>query len=310
VTRVARGKIQLHEAQLDLAALVRRTTEDYRALMVDRRIALAADPLAGPLVVRGDETRLAQVLGNLLQNAAKFTPAGGRVNVSVREEGGAAVIRVRDTGAGIEPALLESIFDPFTQAKQTLARSEGGLGLGLALVKGLVTLHGGDVSVSSDGLGRGAEFVVRIPLARAREASAQLPPAREVANGRRRRVLVVDDNRDGAETLAELVRMLGHDVETAFDGPTALERARARPPDVVLCDIGLPGMDGYEVARALRAAHDGRMRLVAVSGYAQPEDLERAAEAGFDEHIAKPPDPAQIEGVLVAVGAARGPRPE
>jgi PAS domain S-box-containing protein len=307
VTRIARGKIQLHKADLDAAALVRRTAEDYRTLMVERRIALSVDELTGPLVVHGDETRLAQVLGNLLQNAAKFTPAGGRVNVAIREEGGAAVIRVRDTGAGIEPALLESIFDPFTQAKQTLARSEGGLGLGLALVKGLATLHGGEVSVSSEGIGRGSEFVVRIPLARAREAAVQPPQARAAASDRRRRVLVVDDNRDGAETLAELVRMLGHDVETAFDGPTALEKARGNPPDVVLCDIGLPGMDGYEVARALRSTHDGRIRLVAVSGYAQPEDLERAAEAGFDEHIAKPPDPAQIESVLAAAGEERTP---
>jgi CheY-like chemotaxis protein len=251
--------------------------------------------------VSGDETRLAQVLGNLLQNAAKFTPAGGRVTVTVAAEGGAAVVHVRDDGAGIDPSLLEMIFEPFTQVNQTLARTEGGLGLGLAQVKGLVALHGGEVRAVSEGPGQGADFVVKLPLlsriaAPATDARVGTPQT----TARRRRVLVVDDNRDAAETLAQLVELFGHEAEVAFDGPSAIAKARANPPDVVLCDIGLPGMDGYAVARELRAMrHDG-IRLVAVSGYAQAEDMAKAAEAGFDVHVAKPPDPGRIERLLAA----------
>ena len=206
---------------------------------------------------------------------------------------------MRDTGPGIAPDVLPSIFEPFTQAKQTLARTEGGLGLGLALVKGLVSLHGGEVkAVSGSG---GAEFIVRLPLAVKRERQAAPPaaPARAAAPASHRRVLVVDDNEDAAETLAEMVRMLGHDVEVAYDGPTAVRRAGEYHPDLVLCDIGLPGMDGYEVAHELRAAHGRDVRLVALSGYAQPEDVATAMEAGFDEHVAKPADPQRLEQLLV-----------
>jgi CheY-like chemotaxis protein len=250
------------------------------------------------VLVSGDETRLAQVLGNLLHNAAKFTPAGGRVTVTIAAEDGAAVMRVRDTGAGIEQDLLRSIFEPFTQARQTLARSEGGLGLGLALVKGLVAMHGGDVAASSEGPGRGTEFVVRLPLVHATRSAGPGAGRPQRAPARRRRVLVVDDNRDAADTLAELVELFGHDVEVAFDGPSAIAKARAREPDVVLCDLGLPGMSGYEVAQELRAGGPKAMRLVAVSGYAAPDDLARAAQAGFDEHVAKPTDPGRIEQLL------------
>jgi CheY-like chemotaxis protein len=207
------------------------------------------------------------------------------------------VVRVRDTGPGIAPDVLPSIFEPFTQAKQTLARTEGGLGLGLALVRGLVSLHGGEVNVVS---GSGTEFIVKLPLVTRPER--QPPPgagsARAVAPVSHHRVLVVEDNEDGAETLAEMVRMLGHEVDVAYDGPTALRRAREYHPDLVLCDIGLPGMDGYEVAHELRAARGRAVRLVAISGYAQPEDVAMAMEAGFDEHVAKPCGPEQIERML------------
>ncbi|HET9597017.1 MAG TPA: ATP-binding protein [Anaeromyxobacteraceae bacterium] len=299
VTRIARGKIQLRYAEVDLVALAQRAAEDQRGLMEDRGLELSVHVPAGPVVVSGDETRLAQVLGNLLGNAAKFTPPGGRISVAVAAEDGRAVVHVRDTGMGIEPHMLDSIFEPFTQAQQSLARTEGGLGLGLALVKGLVALHRGEISVASEGAGRGTDFAITLPLARPPSADAGEPGAiSDGPAGPRHRVLVVDDNQDAADTLAQLVRMLGHDADVAHDGPGAIAAARAHPPDVVLCDIGLPGMDGYAVARELRATGSPGLRLVAVSGYAQPEDVARAAEAGFDEHVAKPPDPGRLASIL------------
>ncbi len=299
VTRIARGKIELRRADVDVAALAKRTAEDHRAVMEDRHLHLEVRVSDCPVLVNGDETRLAQVLGNLLHNAAKFTPGGGRVSLLVREEDGRAVLRVSDTGPGIPPDVLPTIFEPFTQAKQTLARSEGGLGLGLALVKGLVGLHGGEVAVNS-ATGSGTEFVVNLPLAAQRARTRSNDAADPgTARGPRRRVLVIDDNRDAAESLAQLVEMFGHDVEVAFDAFTGLGKASKSLPDVVLCDIGLPGMDGYEFARQLRSLSAPRaVRLVAVSGYAQTDDVEKAAEAGFDGHVAKPPDPAEIERLL------------
>jgi PAS domain S-box-containing protein len=299
VTRIARGKIELRRVDLDLSAVALRTAEDHRGQLEQRKLDLVVDVSPAPVIVNGDETRLAQVLGNLLNNAAKFTPEGGRVTLTVREEAGRAVVHVRDTGSGIDPAMLDAIFDPFTQAKQTLARSEGGLGLGLALVKGLVELHGGAVGVNSGGAGRGTDFVVTVPLAApSRTAASDGRGTNEAPPPPRRRVLVVDDNVDAAETLAQLVQMQGHDAEVAHDGPHALALARAHPPDVVLCDIGLPGMDGYQVARALRAQGAQAYRLIAVSGYAQPEDVAAAAAAGFDRHVAKPLDPEKLASLL------------
>jgi PAS domain S-box-containing protein len=297
VTRIARGKVEVRRANLDLTALVRRTAEDHRPSMEERQVALALELPPGRIVVHGDETRLAQVLGNLLNNAAKFTPAGGRVTVGLSGDRGKAVIRVRDTGAGIDAQFLDSIFDPFTQAKQTLARSEGGLGLGLALVRGIVALHGGEVAARSDGAGRGAELVVSLPIV-ASLAEATPAGAPESATSAHRRVLVVDDNRDAAESLAHLVEMFGHDVCVAHDGPSALALARDHAPDVVVCDIGLPGMDGYAVARRLRSERPGGIHLVAVSGYAQPEDVRAALDAGFDDHLAKPADPDALARLL------------
>jgi CheY-like chemotaxis protein len=222
------------------------------------------------------------------------------VTLAVAANAPHASIRVRDTGAGIAPEVLPTIFEPFTQAKQTLARSEGGLGLGLALVKGLVALHGGEVAASSQGAGRGTEFVVTLPLAPGR-AEAPRDASHDAAAARARRVLVIDDNRDAAESLAELVSLFGHTARVAYDALDGLASAKADLPDVVLCDIGLPGMDGYEFARQFRAtASQHGIRLVAVSGYAQPEDVARALEAGFDAHVAKPPDPEQLGRLLAA----------
>jgi two-component system, chemotaxis family, CheB/CheR fusion protein len=299
VTRIAHGKIDLHRTDVDLADLVRGAAEDHRAVIEARGVRLSVVTPQERVFVHGDPTRIVQIVGNLLQNAAKFTRAGDAVTLSLVRADASAEIRVRDTGAGIEPAVLKALFHPFTQAKQTLARTEGGLGLGLAFVKGLVELHGGTVSAASEGAGRGSEFTVRLPL---------VEPARDASGGgagtpaspaMRRRVLVVDDNHDSAQTLADLVRMLGHDAEVAFDGPSAVALARATPPDIIFCDIGLPGMTGYDVAKALREGGLRDTRLVAVTGYARPEDVKRATEAGFDAHLAKPVDLPDIERVLV-----------
>jgi len=297
VTRIARGKVELRRARVDLADLVRRTGEDHRGLLAEHGVALRVELPAAPAWVLGDVTRVAQIIGNLLQNAAKFTPEGGTVTLSLAAGPASAELRVRDTGAGIAPALLEHIFEPFTQGEQDLARTSGGLGLGLALVKGLAQLHGGTARASSEGPGRGAELVVTLPLASAAPAPEPAAP-RPAPGAGGRRVLVVDDNHDAAESLAELVALFGHRAEVAFDGPSALEKVRASRPDVLLCDIGLPGMSGYDVARAIRAEGARAPRLVALSGYAEPQDVQAAAEAGFDLHVAKPPSPATLEQIL------------
>jgi PAS domain S-box-containing protein len=298
VTRIARGKVELKRGRLDLAALVRRAGEDHAALMRERGLELEVAAPREPVCTDGDATRLAQVVGNLLVNSAKFTARGGRVRLALEAAGGFGEIRVRDTGVGMEPDLLERAFEPFVQGERTLGRTDGGLGLGLALVKGLTELHGGSVRAESAGPGLGSEIVVRLPLveAGATERAGAAPARRPRVS---RRVLVVDDNEDAATSLAELIELFGHSAQVANDGPTALARARANPPDVVFCDIGLPGMSGYEVVRALRS--DAILRhaqVFAVSGYAQPEDRRRAAEAGFDGHLAKPSDPEEIERIL------------
>ncbi len=298
VTRIERGKIILHRDRVDLRELVRRAAEDARLVLDKKDVVLRVELPAARLWADADATRITQVLGNLLANARKFTRPGDEILVTVREVNATAEISVRDTGAGIDPELLPNLFDPFVQGKRTLARSEGGLGLGLALVRGLVELHGGNVRAFSEGQGRGAEFVVTLPLVGPLidEQVHDRPSPRTSAA---RRVLVVDDNADAAESLAELVGLFGHQVEVAFDGPSAIEKARQHRPDIVLCDIGLPGMSGYEVAKALRAEQDGNVRLVAVSGYAQPEDVSKATEAGFDAHLAKPADPEKVAAMLV-----------
>jgi PAS domain S-box-containing protein len=298
VTRIARGKIELRRSRTDLREVVWRAAEDYRLIMDDRGVALRTALPEEKAWADVDPTRVNQVVGNLLHNAAKYTRRGDEVALSLRIVGDAAEIRVRDTGAGIEASLLPRVFEPFVQGQRTLSRTEGGLGLGLALVKGIVELHGGKVHAESAGVGQGAEFVVQFPL-RAGGAASMLQPgdAAPAPNGGRR-VLVVDDNLDAAESLADLLRLLGHEADVAHDGPSALAKLGGQVPDVVFCDIGLPGMDGYEVARAMRAGGGRDLQLVALSGYAQPEDVKRAIEAGFDTHVAKPPDPAAIERLL------------
>jgi PAS domain S-box-containing protein len=305
ISRITQNKIQLRLRRVDLVELVRQTIEDNRTTLEQSGVQLEARFAGGPLLVNADAARIAQVVTNLLANAVKFTPAGGTVAVSVSSEelgGGRAVLEVKDTGTGIDPGLLGKLFVPFMQADRTLDRTSGGLGLGLALVKGLVDLHGGEVSAHSDGLGQGAEFVVHLPLA-SQAATGARSGAGETGPGARRRVLVIEDDLDVADGLQSALAIDEHNVVVARSGPEGLERARAFAPDVVLCDIGLPGMSGYDVARAFRA--DDALRstfLVALSGYAQAEDVDRARAAGFDEHVAKPPAIDRLQRIFGAGG--------
>jgi PAS domain S-box-containing protein len=296
VTRITRGKVQLHRERIELGEVVRRTMDDHRVAFEASGIALEGRFGSELLWVNADPTRLAQVLGNLLGNAVKFTPRGGKVEVRLERDQAQVVLRIRDTGVGIAAEVRGHLFEPFMQAPQTLDRSRGGLGLGLALVKGLVELHGGSVGVESPGLGQGSEFVVRLPCEAARTETAL---AAEPGRARRRRVLVIEDNVDAADSLQAALELGGHEVQVAYDGPAGLAAAGARRPDVVLCDIGLPGMSGYEVAAAFRADEGLRDAvLVAVSGYALPEDRQRALDAGFVQHIAKPPSMEALERVM------------
>jgi PAS domain S-box-containing protein len=309
VSRITNGKIQLQKVRLDLVELARRSAEEIRYAFVARGLELRLEAPREPLWVDCDATRIVQVLGNLLQNAAKFTLRGHVLLAVEVESPGTALVRVRDTGVGIASELSARLFGAFQQADSTLDRSQGGLGLGLALVKGLVELHGGTVEVHSEGLGTGSEFVVRLPL---QEAPARAPP--EVADPwlrgtRSLQVVAVEDDEDAAMALAELLAVCGHRVEVAHSGPEALQVIRRVRPEVVLCDIELPGMGGYDVARAVRADPDIRQTaLVALTGYAAPADVQRAYEAGFDRHLAKPIPPAELGRVLANVEAALGDR--
>jgi PAS domain S-box-containing protein len=298
ITRVSRGKIRLRRATLELGEVVCRSTEDVRPLFAEGGIELHLTIANAPTWVDGDVTRLEQTVGNLLHNALKFTPRGGHVWVSLTQEGPNAVLRVRDTGTGMGPDMQARLFEPFAQADNTLDRNQSGLGLGLALVKGLVTLHAGDVSAHSEGLGRGTELVVRLPVVP--EPAVPKPDAgRDRLLSPRRRVLVIEDNRDAASSLCEALELGGHHVAVAHDGYAGLAKARTFRPEAVLCDIGLPGLDGYEVARAVRADEVlASVFLVALTGYALPEDSQRAQAAGFDCHIAKPPSLERLEALL------------
>ncbi|WP_437730869.1 PAS domain S-box protein [Sorangium sp. So ce1335] len=308
VSRVARGRITLRRERCDLTQVLRHTAEDYRSTLEANGLALALEIPAEPLWVHADPTRLSQAISNVLHNANKFTDAGGRVTVSLAATPeGSAEIRVSDTGIGMDAAMLARAFDPFTQADRSLDRSRGGLGLGLALVRGLVEMHGGAVSAESAGIGRGTAVVVRLPLERGVAPSAARPaPASDVA-ARSLRILVIEDNEDAAAMLQALLTMEGYRVEVALSGPAGVDAARSFLPEVILCDIGLPGgMDGYGVARALKGgAGAAPWLLVALTGYGREEDRRRAQEAGFDMHFTKPIEPSSLESLLASI-AARG----
>jgi signal transduction histidine kinase/ActR/RegA family two-component response regulator len=306
VSRIIQGKISLHATLLDLAAVIEQAVEASRPLIEGRRHELAVSLPEGPLHVKGDLVRLAQIVSNLLNNAAKYTDTGGRIRLEVEVSENWVVITVRDNGVGIPASLLPQVFDLFIQADQSLARAQGGLGIGLTLVKRLVEMHGGRVEAQSAGPGQGSEFRVWLPRSAAPPApSGGAASDRIGAAGPKLRVLVVDDNRDVATSLAVVLRLEGHTVDLAFDGPTALDKAEAFRPEAVLLDIGMPGMDGYQVARELRNREATRRAIIlAVTGYGQPEDRDCSKNAGFDGHLAKPVDPKVLLGMLSGRKAA------
>jgi PAS domain S-box-containing protein len=303
VSRITRGKVALRREPLVLSEVIARAVETTRPLIESRGHAFTVEVACDVPELYADPTRIEQVVANLLNNAAKYTDTGGRIGLRSACEGHEVVIRVRDSGVGIPADVLPHVFDLFTQAERTLDRAQGGLGIGLTLVKSLVEQHGGRVEAHSPGPGRGSEFVVRLPVQLAPAPVAPSAP-RPAAGRGPHRVLVVDDNADAADTLALLLRLRGYDVRVARDGPEALEAAREFNPDLVLLDIGLPGMDGYAVARALRAGKAaGRVRLVALTGYGRDEDRRRSAEAGFDDHLVKPVAPDALLELLATAGA-------
>jgi PAS domain S-box-containing protein len=302
ITRISRGKMALQRTCIDLRDIVRKTTDDLLSLFEKAGVELRVDyGTHGPVWIDADPTRVAQTLGNLLQNAVKFTPSGGSVAVRLAAADGRAELCVQDNGVGMDPSSIEQMFKPFAQATQTLARTRGGLGLGLALVKAIVEMHGGSVHAKSEGLGRGSEFRVSIPLV---EADAESREGRvDTAAAIGKVIVIVEDNVDAGASLAEILEMYGHRVHLARDARSGLALAREHEPDVILCDIGLPDMDGYELARVLRREEAHRTtRLVALTGYAQPEDRQRARDAGFDAHMSKPPDLEKLMKVLSSDG--------
>jgi PAS domain S-box-containing protein len=303
VSRITRGKVQLRLEQVEVSALIQRAAEAARPHIESKGQVFAVSLPAEPIPLYADPTRLDQVLLNLLNNAAKFTDPGGRIEISASRQNGGVRISVRDTGIGIDRELLPRIFEPFMQGDQSLDRSQGGLGVGLTLARSLVEMHGGTLTAFSEGSGRGSELVVWLPLRR--EPVAR--PGEKGSPGERggdrpgRRVLVVDDNRDSAESIALLAEIWGHEVQTVHDGPSALDAAASSLPEVVLLDIGLPGMDGYEVARRLRQEWGKKLVLIAMTGYGMDEDRRRSRDAGFDHHLVKPVDPEALRVLLASL---------
>jgi PAS domain S-box-containing protein len=301
MSRISRGKIELRKARVELASIVDQAVEAARPLCksLDHELTVTVPP--SPVYVDGDANRLAQVVGNLLNNACKFTDNGGRISLSVALEGEQAVIRVRDNGIGVAADDLSRLFDMFAQVDTSLERSRDGLGIGLTLVKTLVEMHGGSVAAHSDGPGRGAEFTVRLPVAAAPvepASPAKATPQPQAA----RRVLIVDDNDDGAESLAMLLRFFGHETYKAHDGRQAIELAERHRPEVILLDIGLPQLNGYEVCRHIRREPwGGGIVIVALTGWGQEDDRNRSREAGFNAHIVKPVDHEALLKLLAAL---------
>jgi PAS domain S-box-containing protein len=301
VSRITRGKITLHQEPVELALVIARAVETSRPLIEANRHTLTLSLPDESILVVADPTRLEQVFSNLLTNAAKYTERGGSIGLTVQRQAGEVVVRLRDTGFGIAADLLPHVFDLFTQADSTLARSQGGLGIGLTLVRSLVEMHCGRVTAHSEGVGKGSEFVVYLPVCKempGREPAEDGVSRRPCSTASGLHILVVDDNADAAESLAMLLRLWGHEVRTSHDGQSGLKAALSYRPEVVFLDIGLPGLDGYQVARRLRGEFGQMMRLVAVTGYGQEEDRRRAEVAGFDAHLTKPAEPAALQRLL------------
>jgi PAS domain S-box-containing protein len=310
VSRITHGKIELRREPVNLAASVQQAVDTIGPLMKMRGHTFETHILDESLCVEADQTRLEQIIANLLNNAAKYTEPGGRIWLTVQQEGAQAVVRIRDTGVGISPDLLPHVFDLFTQANRTSERAEGGLGIGLTLVRRLIEMHEGTIEAHSQGLGHGSEFIVRFPLASGGPAAdpAAAPSEASDVTPQPRRVLIVEDNVDAAETMQDLLEIWGHEVRLAHSGPGGLAAAREFLPDVILLDIGLPGMNGFEVARRLRSEGGiGEPCLVAITGYGQETDRERAREAGFDHHLTMPVEPQRLQSLLrlANVGVSR-----
>ncbi len=315
LSRVTRDQVQLDLERVDIAAIIGSAVESSHPLLEAAGLSLVVTLPDTPLEVDADRIRLSQVVSNLLSNAAKFTPRGGRVELTVVDEGASALVRVADSGIGIPPQMLTHIFEMFVQMGDGLTRTESGLGIGLTLVRRLVELHGGQAWADSAGPGRGSRFSIRLPKAPAgvvlplSEAAAPVTPDAP----RSRRVLVVDDNLDAAEMLATLLELDGHETRTAPDGPAALDLAGEFSPEIVFLDIGLPGMNGYELARRLRALPGlAAVRLVAVTGWGQDDDRRQSANAGIDRHLTKPVDPNAVRAMvgMPADGEAGRPHDE
>jgi PAS domain S-box-containing protein len=304
VSRIIRGRIPLSRERVDLEAVVGRAVETAQPVLDAHGHQLLVSLPPCRVLLDADLVRLSQVVTNLLTNAAKYSGRAGRIWLTAEGDGAEVLVRVRDSGVGIAPELLPRIFDLFVQGDKSLARSEGGLGVGLTLAQRLVQMHGGSISASSEGTGQGSEFVVRLPVlpeAAESRADGQGAEGRTPAKSRCRRVLVVDDNVDSAESTAMLLRLWGHEAQTVHDGPSVLRAVREFGPEIILLDIGLPGISGYEVAQQLRSQPEfGALLLAAMTGYGQDEDRRRSREAGFDHHLTKPLDPEKLEALIAS----------
>ena len=300
VSRITRNRLELRRKPVDLSVVVHRAMESSDPLLKERRHSVSLALPATPLVVDADESRLAQVLYNLLGNAAKYTHPGGRIHVQARRDGPDAIITISDNGIGIAHENLQSVFDMFTQVDASLERSQGGLGIGLTLSRRIVELHGGTIEAASEGSGKGSTMTVRLRAVESASGIEQIP-ARTFALPKGRRVLIADDNRDSADTLASMLEMVGHDVRVCYDGVNALTQAELFRPEIMLLDIGMPVLNGLELAQRVRERPWGAdIRLIALTGWGQPEDIRRSQRAGFDHHLVKPVELARLQELIGA----------
>jgi CheY-like chemotaxis protein len=303
VSRVSHRKIELRKQRVELTEIVRAAVETSRPLIEVAGHELRVTLPTSPVLLDADPTRVAQALSNLLNNAAKYTARGGRVWLTAERQGRDAVVTVGDTGIGIPAEMIPRVFAMFAQVDQSMERAQGGLGIGLTLAKRLIEMHGGTLQAHSDGPGKGAEFTVRLPTATTMAPEAESPSPEDKTARPTVRILVVDDNRDSAESLSLLLQTLGNDVRTAHDGLEAVELAKEQQPELVLLDLGLPGLNGYEVAREIRRLPWGKGTvLIALTGWGQEEDRRRSAEAGFDHHLVKPVDTVRLRSILASIG--------
>lgn len=300
VTRISQNKITLKKETVELNELINKAVQDYRQQLVDKNVTLEVK-LTPPLFLKADSFRITQVIGNLLHNAGKFTRDNDLVTVTVSTDTNSneAVITVQDTGRGIDSDDLKNLFEPFRQVDKTLDRSNGGLGLGLAIVKGMVELHGGRVEAFSEGIGKGTKFTIRLPLPKENVTMQEFSEKPDDKSNKSLKILIIDDNKDLAEIICELIAFLGYETECAHNGADGIAKARELQPDVIICDIGLPDMSGYEVAKMIRKDAEFKDTfLIAFSGYAQSEDIEKSKAAGFDRHLAKPVSLETLQMVL------------